>query len=133
MKHFLSTNLRAAPIIVAGKEIKFSPAVYMQATNTDWGTYSTDDPAEIEALSKKGVPFVSEISEEDNDKLEIQRRNRADYSTIINYQQRGIGTDPKGSVAAVTVDDPIAAGLKAAPVEAVDDILATKVASKKAR
>lgn len=133
MRHFLHTNCtKATPIVVKGKEIKFYPAVYMQGTGTEWGTYSTDDKDEIEALTAKGVAYVSEISAEDLAAYDAQRKKRVDYSTIFNHHHQGIGSEVRSSPAAVVIDDP-STDARAAQVEAADDILATKVSTKKAR
>ena len=127
-KHYLTQNMNYPTPKVGDKLIEFIPAVFMQGTGSDWGTYSTDDAAEQEAIGT--MPHLKEITPEDNALYEAQRKKRVDYATIFHLQHRGMATDMKGSMAAITVDEPAAPGPRPSD-ESMEEILATKVTAPK--
>lgn len=129
MKFYLIQNMNYPVPQVPGKEeIQFVEAVYMHGTGSMWGTFQTDD-AEIQAAFAS-AKHIQEISEADFNSYEVQRRKRPDYATVFHVSHRGMATEMKGSAVAVTVDEPPASLPRA---EAVDEILATKVTSKRGK
>ncbi len=129
MKFYLIQNMNYPVPQVAGKpEIKFTEAVYMHGTGSMWGTFQTEDKEIQDAFAP--AKHIHEISEEDFNAYDVQRRKRPDYATVFHVSHRGMSTEMKSSAVAVTIDEPPASLPRA---EAVDEILATKVTSKRTK
>lgn len=125
-KFYLSKSI-AYPTVSDGISVTFVEAFWCAATGTTWATFATEDEKEQEALAK--LKHIEEITLEDFECYDHQRKNRKDYSTIININTRGMATEMKGGGPAITVETPSVATLP--PVEGLDNIIEARATRKK--